>query len=79
VHVYGEGALELELVWDRLHYPRGPGEVRVEVEAKTRSAADLLGVVGAELEVRFGDDLRPATRGKARELCSRLFPQLSAA
>jgi hypothetical protein len=33
----------------------------------------------AELRRLFGDDLVPAERGKVRELCDRLYPELVAA
>jgi hypothetical protein len=75
-HTYVQGLHRLELTWDRLTYPVGPAEVRVEVEARSESAGRFLERVDAELRELFGKSLRPATQGKSRELCVRLYPDL---
>jgi inorganic triphosphatase YgiF len=78
-HLYSDGAHSLELSWDRVSYPVGPGETRLEVEAMTQRSAELLGRAGAELLGLFGERLRPAAVGKARELFERMRPELLAA
>ena len=78
-HTYVQGLHRLEVTWDRLEFPVGPEEVRVEVEVKSRHAARHLDLADAELRELFGDALRPARRGKVRELCERLYPELMAA
>jgi hypothetical protein len=75
-HTYVQGLHRLELTWDRLTYPVGPPEVRVEVEARSESAGRFLERVDVELRELFGKSLRPATQGKSRELCARLYPDL---
>jgi hypothetical protein len=75
-HTYVQGLHRLELTWDRLVYPVGPPETRVEVEARTESEARFLERVDAELRELFGRRLTPATQGKSRELCGRLYPDL---
>jgi hypothetical protein len=75
-HDYVHGLHRLELTWDRLEYPVGEREVRVEVEAHSRSSGRYLGQAGEELRAIFGKDLVPARQGKSRELCVRLYPEL---
>jgi adenylate cyclase class IV len=75
-HVYVQGLHRLELCWDRLTYPVGPPETRVEVEVKSESAARFLAAVDAELRELFGKKLESAPHGKSRELCVRLYPEL---
>lgn len=77
-HVYVQGLHRLELTWDRLAYPLGPPEARIEVEVRTAEAARFLAEVEGNLCALFGDDLVRAPRGKSRELCSRLYPELLA-
>jgi putative Mg2+ transporter-C (MgtC) family protein len=77
-HHYRSGLHELELVWDRLTYPVGPPETRMEVESVTAASSALLEKADAELQALFGSDLEPPTRGKCRELCGRLYPELCA-
>jgi putative Mg2+ transporter-C (MgtC) family protein len=79
VHDYVEGSRRLELVWDRLTYPTGAPETRVEVEAKTHSAVTLLEQVDVELRAHFGQDLVRPRRGKAKELCVRVTSSSSPA
>jgi putative Mg2+ transporter-C (MgtC) family protein len=66
------GSRLLELVSDRLTYPTGEPETRVEAEAESHSAATMLEQVDAELRAHFGQDLVRAERGKAKELCVRV-------
>jgi hypothetical protein len=79
LHVYANGLHRLELTWDRLAYPLGPPETRLEVEARTEAAARFLDRVDEELRGLFGKALTPASQGKSRELCERLYPELLAA
>ena len=78
-HRYVNGMHELELTWDRLEYPVGPGQTRVELEVKWEHAERALARADAELRELFGDDLVQAERGKVRELCERLYPELVSA
>src|SRR5262249_55441697 len=75
-HTYVRGLLRLELTWDRLEYPIGRRETRVEVEAKSRSALRYLTLADEELRRLFADDLDSPRRGKVKELCARLYPEL---
>jgi hypothetical protein len=75
-HMYVQGLHRLELTWDRLVYPVGPPQTRVEVEARTEAEARFLERVDAELQELFSGRLTPATQGKSRELCERLYPDL---
>ena len=77
--MYANGLHRLELTWDRLAYPIGPPETRLEVEARNEAAARFLDRVDEELRGLFGKSLRPASQGKSRELCERLYPELLAA
>jgi len=78
-HTYVQGLHRLELTWDRLEFPTGPAETRVEVEVKSRHAHRYLEQADEELRRLLGADLRPVSRGKVRELCERLYPELLAA
>ena len=75
-HTYVQGLHRLELTWDRLEYPTGPPETRVEVEVKSRLAERYLAQAEEDLRGLFGDDLEAPARGKVRELCTRLYPEL---
>jgi hypothetical protein len=46
------------------------------VEVKWEHAERTLGRADAELQELLGPDLVPAERGKVRELCERLYPEL---
>lgn len=74
IHTYIGGLHRLELTWDRLRYPVGPLETRLEVEAKSSVAMRYLDAARSDLGSLFGDDLVPPPRGKVRELCRRLYP-----
>jgi inorganic triphosphatase YgiF len=78
-HRYQHGLHRLELTWDELEFPTGPPQIRLEVEARTDTAERLLEQAAKELRVVFGDRLERPQRGKARELCERLYPDLLAA
>jgi inorganic triphosphatase YgiF len=78
-HRYEHGLHRLELTWDNLEFPVGPPQVRLEVEARSDTAERLLGQVAAELRRLFDDRLQSPERGKIRELCKRLYPDLLAA
>jgi uncharacterized protein YjbK len=78
-HAYEHGLHRLELTWDELEFPTGPPEIRLEVEAHSRPAERLLARAADELRSLFGDDLIEPSRGKTRELCQRLYPELLAA
>jgi uncharacterized protein YjbK len=79
VHCYRRGWHRFELAWDRLTYPVGPPEVRIEVEATSSSAVHLLERVDLELRRHFGDTLRRPRRGKVKELCARVGAARAAA
>jgi uncharacterized protein YjbK len=76
-HRYRHGLHRLHLTWDELEYPTGPPELRLEVEAASPHAERLLEQAADELRALLGDTLRAPRRGKTRELCSRLYPDLS--
>ena len=78
-HRYEHGLHRLDLTWDELEFPTGPPQTRLEVEAHSDVAARLLEQAAAELAVLFGDKLQLPERGKTRELCERLYPELLAA
>jgi uncharacterized protein YjbK len=78
-HTYEHGLHRLELTWDELEFPTGPSEIRLEVEAHSRPAERLLARAAEELRSLFGDALGEPSRGKTRELCERLYPELLAA
>jgi inorganic triphosphatase YgiF len=74
-HLYVQGLHQLELTWDRLTYPVGKPEVRLEVEVKRRGAAGHLAAVDAELRSLYGKRLAPTPYGKSHELARRLYPE----
>ena len=78
-HRYEHGLHRLDLTWDALEFPTGPPQTRLEVEADSTTAERLLDVAAKELRDLFGDDLVEPERGKTRELCERLYPELLAA
>jgi hypothetical protein len=73
-HLYVHGMHRFELTWDRLTYPVGEPEVRLEVEAKRKQASRFFGAVDAELREIFGKKLVRAPHGKSRELVLRMYP-----
>ena len=78
-HRYRHGLHRLELTWDELEFPTGPPQVRLEVEARSDTAERLLEQAAEELRAVLGDALETPKRGKVRELCERLYPDLLAA
>ncbi len=74
-HLYVQGLHQLELTWDRLTYPVGAPEVRLEVEVKRRGAAGHLAAVDRELRALYGKKLDSAPYGKSHELARRLYPE----
>jgi len=78
-HRYEHGLHRLDLTWDELEFPTGPPQTRLEVEAHSDLAARLLEQASAELSALFGDALATPDKGKTRELCERLYPELLAA
>jgi hypothetical protein len=78
-HRYEHGLHRLELTWDELEFPTGPNETRLEVEARSDLAERLLEQAACQLQELFGDELVSPERGKTRELCERLYPDLLAA
>ena len=78
-HRYEHGLHRLDLTWDELEFPTGPPQTRLEVEAHSDVAERLLEQAASELSALFGDELQPPERGKLRELCERLYPELLAA
>ena len=77
-HLFVQGLHRLEMAWDRVSYPVGKPEVRLEVEAKRQAAARYLGEVDEALRAVYGKTLVPAPHGKAKELCTRLYPDVFA-
>jgi inorganic triphosphatase YgiF len=77
-HLYVQGLHRLELAWDRITYPVGEPEARLEVEAKRQRAARFMAEVDQQLRGAFGKKLVPAPHGKAKELCLRLYPEVFA-
>lgn len=75
-HTYVNGLHRLELAWDRVQFPTGPDQVRLEVEMKSGTAASRLTRARDRLGELFGDDLVDRPRGRMRELCARLYPDL---
>jgi inorganic triphosphatase YgiF len=75
-HLYVQGLHRLELAWDRITYPVGEPEARLEVEAKRQRAARFMADVDRELRAVYGKRLQPAGHGKAKELCRRLYPDV---
>ena len=75
-HTYVQGLHRFELTWDRVTYPLGEPELRLEVEAKRQGAARFMADVDQELRAVYGKRLQPAPHGKAREMCRRLYPEL---
>jgi inorganic triphosphatase YgiF len=78
-HLYVQGMHRLELTWDRLTFPVGEPQVRLEVETKRRGSARFIADVDADLRRLFGKRLSRAEHGKAKELCVRLYPEVFAA
>jgi hypothetical protein len=78
-HRYEHGLHSLELTWDELEFPTGAPQIRLEVEARSRLDERLLKQAAAELRELLGDRLVAPERGKTRELCERLYPELLAA
>ncbi len=74
-HLFVQGLHQLELTWDRLTYPAGDPEVRLEVEVKRQGAARFLAAVDAELRALYGKKLAPTPYGKSHELARRLYPE----
>ena len=75
-HLYVQGMHRLELTWDRLTFPVGDPQVRLEVETKREGSARFIADVDADLRRLFGKRLARAEHGKAKELCVRLYPEL---
>jgi inorganic triphosphatase YgiF len=75
-HLYVQGLHRLELAWDRVTYPVGEPEARLEVEAKRQRAARFMADVDRELRAVYGKRLQTAGHGKAKELCRRLYPDV---
>jgi hypothetical protein len=75
-HRYEHGLHRLDLSWDSLEFPTGPPETRLEVEARSTTAERLLARAAADLDAIFGGDLVEPAKGKTRELCERLYPEL---
>ena len=75
-HDYVQGLHHVELCWDRLRFPLGPPQIRLELETMSDAAGRFIGDFDAELREIFKGDLADAEYGKAKELCVRLYPEL---
>ncbi len=77
-HDYVQGLHRVELCWDRLRFPLGPKQTRLELETQNASAGRFIGAFDAEIRSLLLGDLKDAEYGKAKELCVRLYPELFA-
>jgi hypothetical protein len=75
-HDYVQGLHHVELCWDRLRFPLGPTQIRLELETKNDYAGRFIGDFDRELREIFNGALSDAEYGKAKELCVRLYPEL---
>ena len=75
-HDYVQGLHRVELCWDRLRFPLGPTQIRLELETKNDYAGRFISDFDRELREIFNGDLSDAEYGKAKELCVRLYPEL---
>ena len=75
-HDYVQGLHRVELCWDRLRFPLGPTQIRLELETQNDAAGRFIGAFDAELRALLNGDLSDAEYGKAKELCVRLYPEL---
>ncbi len=77
-HDYVQGLHRVELCWDRLRFPLGPTQIRLELETQNDAAGRFIGAFDEELRALLNGDLTDAEYGKAKELCVRLYPELFA-
>ncbi|MGA0122665.1 MAG: CYTH domain-containing protein [Gaiellales bacterium] len=75
-HDYVQGLHRVELCWDRLRFPLGPPQVRLELETQSNASGRFISAFDRELRAMFGKRLVEAEHGKAKELCVRLYPEL---
>jgi uncharacterized protein YjbK len=75
-HDYVQGLHHVELCWDRLRFPLGPPQTRLELETQSSASGRFIAAFDRELRVMFGKHLIEAEHGKAKELCVRLYPEL---
>jgi len=74
-HEYVQGLHRVELCWDRLRFPLGPPQIRLELETQSSAAGRFIGAFDRDLRALFGKRLVEAEHGKAKELCVRLYPE----
>jgi uncharacterized protein YjbK len=74
-HEYVQGLHRVELCWDRLRFPLGPTQIRLELETQSSAAGRFIGAFDRDLRALFGKRLVEAEHGKAKELCVRLYPE----
>jgi len=75
-HDYIQGLHRVELCWDRLRFPLGSPQIRLELETQSSASGRFIGAFDQELRAMFGKQLIEAEHGKAKELCVRLYPEL---
>lgn len=75
-HLYTQGLHRVELCWDRIQFPLGEPQIRLEIETQSEAAGRFIRSIDEELRLIFGDVLRPASHGKAKEMCLRLYPEI---
>lgn len=75
-HFYTQGLHRIELCWDRIEFPLGEPQIRLEIETKSETAGRFIRSFDEELRLIHGDRLRPASHGKAKEMCLRLYPEI---
>jgi uncharacterized protein YjbK len=78
-HLYVQGLHQLELTWDRLTYPVGKPEVRLEVEVKRRWCGRAPRRRRRRAAIPVRQAARPDAVRQVHELARRLYPRRSAA
>ena len=77
-HDYIQGLHRVEMCWDRLRFPLGPTQIRLELETQSDAAGRFISAFDEELRTLLNGDLSDAEYGKAKELCVRLYPEMFA-
>ena len=75
-HEYVQGLHRVEMCWDRLNFPLGPPQIRLELETQSTASGRFISSFDEGLRRVFGDTIGDADYGKAKELCVRLYPEI---
>lgn len=78
-HDYVQGLHRVEMCWDRLRFPLGPTQIRLELETQSEASGRFIRAFDEEIRALYGKDVSDAEYGKAKELCVRLYPELFSA